>query len=158
MYFITKKDSVTGKKFAAISEKRKQCHKAQKELALRYGFNQWWQAYGVVFGGISGCLFDKEPDTKIWKYVKYLKGWMPKIGTSEGKKIMKEFNNLPHIANEELNACIGWDEDCSTIGYAKNKSLYGFVGFDDWKIDVPDDCEEVTISKYKELFGDFKKN
>lgn len=157
MYFITPKDSETGKKFSAISEKRKQCYQAQKELAQKYGFTQWRSGHWVLFGKISACIFPETPDTKIWKRVNSRDEWMPKLTTKEGKEIKKDFDSLPQVSNEELNACVGYDEDWSTIGFAQNKTFFGFIGFEDWDVKVPEDCEEVTVSKYREMFGNDKK-
>jgi len=60
----------------------------------------------------------------------------------------------PTVTIDELNQCVGFDgAPFKTIGFAgNNDSLFGFVVRDDWGFIKPDDCEEVTNSKYNELF------
>ena len=72
MYFITKKDSETGKKFQKIAEKLEVCFENQKALAEKYGFTSWRGEYWVAAGGISSVIFPKGTtvDTKVWKEVR----------------------------------------------------------------------------------------
>lgn len=156
MYFITKRDSKTGEKFAVIETKRSECFKAQIELADKYGFSKWRYAPMCISGGISSAIFKENPDTKIWKKDKSGE-WMPRLNIKEGKEIKKEFDLLPKITWEELNACIGFDEDWKCIGFALNNDEYfGFTIDDDWIIKIPKDCKEVTSTRYKQLFPDKK--
>lgn len=154
MYYITKIDSLTGQKFAQIATKRKECHTAQKKIAEEIGFEKWRSSPWKCFGGISSCIFQKDPDEKIWRKVEGHQEWKPRRNTKQGKEIWKRFQALPTVDNCELNLCVGYDENWSTIGFASNNPEYfGFEGFEDWDHKVPRDCKEVTRSKYKQLFN-----
>jgi len=155
MYFKTKKDSETGKKFQEIVEKKENAFIAQLEFAEKHGFKSWRQAYWAVFGGISSCCdFIKEPDGKIWGKSEAKNEFFPKKNTKEGKKIYEEIEKLPQVSIREINNCVGFKEKMSkTIGFAwTNDEYYGFVVGDNWDFIVPEDCEEITLSEYKKLF------
>nr|DAD67779.1 MAG TPA: hypothetical protein [Siphoviridae sp. ctjjE1] len=156
MYFITEKNSETGKKFQKIANKLNVCFENQKALAKKYGFTSWRGAYWVVAGGISSVMFPKGTtiDIKVWKEVK--KGeYMPRLNTKQGKAIQADLEQAITISKAELNACIGWDEGFSKhIGFCKaNNEYFGFTIDDDWTdIIIPNDCTEITATKYRELF------
>ena len=156
MYFITEKNSETGKKFQKIANKLNVCFENQKALAKKYGFTSWRGAYWVVAGGISSVMFTKGTtiDIKVWKEVK--KGeYMPRLNTKQGKAIQADLEQAITISKAELNACIGWDEGFSKhIGFCKaNNEYFGFTIDDDWTdIIIPNDCTEITATKYRELF------
>ena len=156
MYFITEKNSETGKNFQKIADKLDVCFENQKALAEKYGFTSWRGAYWVVAGGISSVMFPKGTtiDIKVWKEVK--KGeYMPRLNTKQGKAIQADLEQTITISKAELNACIGWDEGFSKhIGFCKaNNEYFGFTIDDDWTdIIIPNDCTEITATKYRELF------
>lgn len=156
MYFITEKNSETGKNFQKIADKLDVCFENQKALAKKYGFTSWRGAYWVVAGGISSVIFPKGTtiDIKVWKEVK--KGeYMPRLNTKQGKAIQADLEQAITISKAELNACIGWDEGFSKhIGFCKaNNEYFGFTIDDDWTdIIIPNDCTEITATKYRELF------
>ena len=155
MYYITEKTSETGLKFKAISDKRKISQDEAKEFAKKYGFSQYRGGYWQVFGGISSCLdFKETPDKKIWGKGAEKGEFMPKKNTKAGKAISKEINDLTTVTIDDLNQCIGFDgAPFKTIGFAeKNDKYFGFVIDEDWKIEVPKDCEEVLTSSYREMF------
>ena len=78
---------------------------------------------------------------------------MPKLSSTKGKEIRKEFEALPRVTNEELNAIVGYDEDMCCIGYAtNNENYFGFIVDEDWDANIPSDCEVITKSKYNQLF------
>ena len=156
MYFITKRDSKTGEKFSVIEKRRSQCFDAQDGIAKKYGFDKYRPAYFCVFGGISSALFNESPDPKLWKQDKHGE-WMPRKNIKAGKEIRKEFDQLPIVRNKDLNACIGFDEVASRIGFAiNNEEYFGFSIDEDWIIKIPKDCKEVTQTRYKQLFPDNK--
>ena len=64
MYFITKRDSETGRKFDVLVEKIDKLGKANKAIATKYGFNKW-QAWSIG-GGIAAAIFELEPESKLW--------------------------------------------------------------------------------------------
>ena len=162
MYFITKKDSETGKKFQKIIDKLDVCHKDQKALADKYGFTSWRRASWEVAGGISSVTFHKSAtiDPKLWKLVKGKNEYKPRLNTKEGKALQAEFKQATVITKGELNACIGLGEDfIHSIGLDWNNDEYFcFYIEEDWTdVPIPTDCKEVTISKYKKLFSDDNK-
>ena len=162
MYFITKKDSETGKKFQKIIDKLDVCHKDQKALADKYGFTSWRRSYWEVAGGISSVTFHKSAtiDPKLWKLVKGKNEYSPRLNTKEGKALQAEFKQATVITKGELNACIGWGEDfIHSIGLDWNNDEYFcFYIEEDWTdVPIPADCKEITISKYKKLFPDDNK-
>ena len=157
MYFITKKESETGKKFQKIVDKLKVCLEDQKALADKYGFISWRGAHWEVAGGISSVTFHKcaTVDSKLWKLVKGKTEYKPRLNTKEGKAVQADFDQATVITKGELNACIGWGESFfKNIGLEWNKDEYFcFKIEEDWTdVPIPADCTEITTSKYKELF------
>lgn len=157
MKFITPRTSETGKKLALVEQKVKDAHKACIALAEEIGFEQWRQEYLVVAGGISAVQFPKgtNVDTTIWKNENKSKTeWSPRLTSKEGKALQARFNALPVVRANELNDCIDWDAPfMKNIGVAfGNTEYFGITVREEWEVKMPTDCEEVTISKYKELF------
>lgn len=162
MYFITKKESETGKKFQKIAEKLEVCFENQKALAEKYGFTSWRGEYWVAAGGISSVIFPKGTtvDTKVWKEVRNGE-YMPRLNIKQGKSIQADFDQAVTINKKELNACIGWKEGFSEhIGFSKaNNEYFGFIIEEDWTdVPIPADCTEITTSKYRELFKKESRN
>ena len=157
MYFITKKDSETGRKFQKIVDKFDICFENQKALANKYGFTSWRGAYWVIDGGISSVIFPKDTivDTKVWKKVKDKENeYTPRLNTKQGKAVQADFDQAPTISRSELNACVGWDEEFSNIGFDKgNDKYFGFCVSEDCDVVIPKDCKEITTTTYRELFG-----
>ena len=155
MYYITEKTSKTGLKFQAISDKRKIAQDEAIAFSKKYGFTQYRSGYWQVFGGISSCLnFKETPDKKIWGKGAGKGEFMPKKNSKVGKLINKELNDLTTVTIDDLNKCIGFDgAPFKTIGFAENNDKYfGFAIGEDWKIEVPKDCEEVLASNYRKIF------
>ena len=157
MYFITEKNSKTGKNFQKIADKLDVCFKNQKALAEKYGFTSWRGERWVVAGGISSVIFPKGTtiDTKVWKQIKGKDEYMPRLNIKQGKAIQADFDQAITVTKAELNACIGWKEGFSKhIGFCKaNNEYFGFTIDDDWTdIIIPNDCTEITATKYRELF------
>lgn len=155
MYFITKKDSETGKKFQKIVDKFDICFEKQKELAEKYGFTSWRGERWVIAGGISSVVFPKDTtiDAKLWKQVKGKDEYMPRMNTKQGKAVQADFDLAVTVSKSELNACIGWDEAFSNIGFDENDKYFGFCVSEDCGVIIPKDCEEITTTAYRELFG-----
>ena len=152
MYFITEKNSETGKKFQKIMDKLDVCRKDQKALADKYGFTSWRRAYWKAAGGISSVIFPKGAtiDTKVWKQIKGKDEYMPRLNIKQGKAIQADFDEAITVTKAELNACIGWDEGFSkSIGFdGDNDKYFGFTIDDDWTdIIIPNDCTEITATK-----------
>ena len=157
MYFITEKNSETGKKFQKIADKLDVCFENQKALAKKYAFTSWRGDRWVVAGGISSVIFPKGAtiDTKVWKQIKGKDEYMPRLNIKQGKAIQADFDQAITVTKAELNACIGWDEGFSkSIGFdGDNDKYFGFIIDDSWTdIIIPNDCTEITVTKYRELF------
>ena len=157
MYFITPKNSETGKKFQKIADKLDVSFENQKALAKKYAFTSWRGDRWVGAGGISWVIFPKGAtiDTKVWKQIKGKDEYMPLLNIKQGKAIQADFDQAITVTKAELNACIGWDEGFSkSIGFdGTNDKYFGFIIDDDWTdIIIPNDCTEVTATKYRELF------
>ncbi len=158
MYFITKKNTATGKKFAALEAKMQVVTKAQKALSKELGATQWRDSYWVVMGGFSALIFPKgkEPDLKLWKNVNGSKTeWMPRYNRKASKEISNKINALPVIRNKDLNDCIGFKADIfKSIGFNPySKDYFGFIAKEEWNIRVPKDCKEITYTQWKKIFG-----
>ena len=160
MHFITKKKSETGKKFQKVAEVATASLKAEKELAKEFGFESWRGGYWLVYGGFSALIFKEKPNEKIYKKVNGNE-WMPRMNTKEGKAIQAKLDATRRVSIDDLNQCIGFDgSPFKTIGFAQNNDAYfGFIVDEKWKCKIPNDCEEVTTSRYNELFKSVgKKN
>ena len=80
---------------------------------------------------------------------------MPRLNIKQGKAIQADFDQAITVTKAELNACIGWDEGFSkSIGFdGTNDKYFGFIIDDGWTdIIIPNDCTEITATKYRELF------
>lgn len=153
MYYITKVTSETGKKFKVFSEKLQKVHDAQRKLAKAIGFEYWRGCYWLAAGGFSSLIFKSPPDPKIYKKVNGTE-WMPKMSSKEGKAIQAKLDSAPTVEIKELNNCIGFNgAPFKKIGFNNdNKGYFGFVVREEWNVKVPEDCEEVTTSKFNSLF------
>lgn len=153
MKYITKRSSETGKKFQEIENKAKLILLQDRKIAIEIGFTEWRGGYNCVYGGFSSLIFKKTPNTKIFKKV-YGNEWMPKLNVKEGKEIKARLDSSLTVTKNDLNQCIGFDgAPFKTIGFAQNnKEYFGFVVDEDWDVKIPEDCEEVTVTRYNELF------
>lgn len=154
MHFITKKTSETGIKFQSVSEKADAALKSAKALAKEIGFYKWRGGYWLVYGGFSSLIFKDNPDEKVFKKVNGNE-WMPRLNTKKGKEIQAKLDATPRVTIDDLNQCIGFNgAPFKTIGYNTNNDEYfGFIVDEKWDVKIPSDCEEVTVSKYKEIFN-----
>lgn len=155
MYFITKRTSETGKKFQVIEEKVDRIHKQQIALSNEFGFEQWRGHSLYVFGGFSSLIFLEKPDPKIYKLVLHPNEYMPKRNSKKGKEIDAKLNVGEVVNRKEMNDCVGLNSSFTKcIGYALNNPEYfGFTVKEEWDFTPPADCEEVTSTRYKELFS-----
>lgn len=158
MYYITKKTSETGKKFQVIDEKINKVTEMDVKISKQIGFTRWRGDYWSVYGGFSSLIFDEAPDKKIYKNLG-AKEWMPKLNNKAGKAVQAILNSGLKLSKNELNQCVGFNgAPFKTIGFARNNDKYfGFVVDEKWNIEVPSDCEEITYTKYRELFPSEKK-
>lgn len=152
MFYITKKDTETGKKLLAVEARVQEAFQAQKAMGEKYGFAQCANLFGAVAGGISFVVFDKEPDKKIWK--KYHTGHMLR-SVKAAQPIWEEFKSMPVVEKQDLNKAVGYGEKYFThIGVRINEEYCGFEIPSSWDKDfeTPPDCTEVTRSVYRLQF------
>ena len=154
IYFITERGSETGLKFKRIEEKAERIRLQGIALSKEIGFEQWRGGFWTVFGGFSALIFNEVPDPKVYKRVNGNE-WMPKKNCKEGRAILERLNSSETIEKHELNMCIGFDgAPFSTIGFAmSNPDYFGFILSPKWNCTPPIDCEEVTYSRYQQLFN-----
>ncbi len=153
MYFITEKDTETGKKFQAFFEKAAICSKAQKEICNEFGFTKFRPSVNFITatGGISSVIFEETPNSKLWKLIDYNE-YTPNKRTKEGKALYKRLLELPITTRAELNECVGFEEDMfQTIGYTYNNECFGFEVNSSWSFAKPEDCTEITETEYKSI-------
>jgi len=152
MKFKTLRTSETGKKFANVDAKMKECFEAAKALIDELGAKQWRGAYWVAAGGISSLFFPKGFEIPSY-YKKQDDGYSPKRSLKKGKEIHAKIKALPTVSIKELNACIGFDEKMfKTIGFnTANPAYYLFSVEEEWNCTIPDDCEEITTTEYNKL-------
>jgi hypothetical protein len=155
MHFKTLRSSETGRKFAAIVKKREEDFEAVKAFAEKVGATQWRGGYWTVWGGISSFIF---PENFVMDPVfvpnKELKGeYVISRKTKAGKALDNERRELPSIQSHDLNLCVGFmGAPFKTIGFNElNEEYYLFIVGDDWDFKCPPDCEEITVTQYREL-------
>ena len=153
MFFITKKDSETGKKFQKICEKIDFCHNEAVKIAEKYGFKEWYEHPVCASGGIYKAHFDNpdEVDLSIWRKDPNNQGYIPRKNTKKGKKLYNELQNLPVVTPTELNLCIGWEKGIVHIGFKEGKEYFGFSTNSKYEIIIPKDCREITETEYNNI-------
>ncbi len=156
MYLKILKTSDTGKKFQALLAKSEECIKVRKDFLLKLNASGYCEDRWAVFGGCEVVCFEETPDLKIWKRIKEVKnGYQPKLTSKKGVEINKEMINLPSVSRNELNSCIGFDDEVfSCIGFNWQHPNYFAVKVDEtWDIEeIPSDCEEILYSEYMKMF------
>lgn len=152
MYYKTKKESATGKRFQAYLIKNEECRAAIVDLAKKHGFSAWRLFDLYLNGYIASVIFDKTPDTKLWLRVANSENeYRPSKRTKAGKLIYQEFENLPKITRDDLNNCIGWTVGpilCPHIGFFEGADFFFFSTKREWAVTIPDDCIEILESEY----------
>jgi len=155
MYFKTKRDSDTGKKFEELLDKMKVVRDSQVAFGEKYGFTKSRESRSHLRGRFSACLLVGTVDTKAWKTVNNSKEeWMPRMNTKAGQAIQAEIDALPIIERQELNDCVAYNNGpWNHIGFnLATEGWFGFecLGYEGYK--PPTDCEEITETEYKTLF------
>jgi len=159
MKFITKRDSETGKKFAEYEAKRQEAIKATHNFVFtEIGASEYRSKSSRETGGISSLIFGS--DFIIPDYFKKIRSgeYMPRASVKEGKGLLVKIQALPTVSNCELNNCIGFDDFFNTIGFdPRNNKYFIFSVKEEWDIQIPPDCEEITTTRYKELVPNDKQ-
>jgi hypothetical protein len=154
MKYITKRTSETGKKFEEIEIRRKKIQDNIEKLGDKLGFRFYcYDSLSVI--GISAAQFDKEPDMTVYKKEKGTRNvYSPRFRNKQGKEIYQMFKDCGSISNGEINACIGFHNPFTTIGFDfSNKEYIGFEVLEKWKVKVPNDCIEITVTEYNKIFN-----
>lgn len=158
MYYITPKNSETGKKMQALIDKAKKIRTEISDYLKVIGAKhyQWVTSDNYLLNTkINAALFDKEPDMKIWKVFKqFPNAYQPRLTTYEGKKIQAMFDSVESIDRVDLNRIVDFGQVFQRIGVDLNSEEYFcFMIREEWNHTMPADCEEITYAKYLELFN-----
>ncbi len=158
-YYITPEDSETWKRFEELEKRHKESYAIITAFAIKVG---GYSAFvDLMFSGKTTSIAfkeDKKPDPQLWRKIAE-EGYVPKKTSEAGKQLLKEMNALPcMVTNDERNACVGYKADLNEcIGVAKTDGHIGFMTCDGWEFTPPQDCEEVTKTRYDELFPPIAK-
>ena len=156
MRFITKKTSETGKKFADFEKRCEEANKASLDFIKQFGAERFRPGWGCLAGGITSIEMGENPDPKIWrKSFKDTQGeYYPKGNIKAGRELIKQIEALPIVTFKDLNDCVGYYGGLfSHMGFnPTNDQYYGFFMDDKKDFTPPSDCEEITMTKWNELF------
>ena len=158
MYYITRKNSETGKKMQELLDKASAIRKEISEYLKLLGANpnQWGSSDRYMLQThFYSALFDETPDMKIWKECKELPGtYQPRRMNYEGKKIALKFESIEPIERDAINEIIGYGQVFRYAGYnIHNPDYFCFKIEESWNHTMPEDCEEITYKRYLELFN-----
>lgn len=162
MRYITPIKSETGKKFHELKNKIKEVQKAADKEALIFGTDNYYEFRWAICGGIEAIILQNGtlPDGTLPQGLRLTKdyteknAYVPNLRTKEGKEIKKRWESLPNVTKDELNSIVNHKEKVfSNIGYNFNSDEFvGFIVDEKWNVKVPDDCEEITTTRWNELF------
>ena len=158
MYYITRKNSETGKKMQELLDKASAIRKEISEYLKLLGANpkSWVSSDKYFFNTVvRAVLFESEPDMKIWKVFKnFPNSYQPRITTYEGKKIQAKLDSIEAIDRVDLNRIVGFGQVFQHVGFdLGSKDYFCFMLREDWGHTMPEDCEEITYKRYLELFN-----
>jgi hypothetical protein len=156
MYYITTKDTETGKKLTDVLKKCQTARERARETAATWNTTEYLVDRFAAAGGIEGLKINPDQhNPKNWRPSKEAKGFfLPNRRTKEGKAIAELFQQLPRVSRREVNLCIGWDEKFKIIGVNIIADYVGIKIKEDWNIEMPKDCKEITSHRYREIFSD----
>ena len=157
MYYITRKNSETGKKMQELLDKASAIRKEISEYLELIGAksNQWVSSNNYFFNTVvRAVLFETEPDMKIWKEFKKIpNSYQPIMTSYEGKKIQAKFDSIEAIDRVDLNRIVGFGQVFQHVGFdLGSKDYFCFMLREEWQHTMPEDCEEITYKRYLELF------
>ena len=158
MYYITRKNSETGKKMQELLDKASAIRKEISEYLELIGAksNQWVSSNNYFFNTVvRAVLFETEPDMKIWKEFKKIpNSYQPRMTSYEGKKIQAKFDSIEAIDRVDLNRIVGFGQVFQHVGFdLGSKDYFCFMLREEWQHTMPEDCEEITYKRYLELFN-----
>ena len=158
MYYITRKNSETGKKMQELLDKASAIRKEISDYLKLVGANpnQWVSSDKYFFNTVvRAVLFESEPDMKTWKvFENFPNSYQPRITTYEGKKIQAKLDSIEAIDRVDLNKVVGFEQVFQHVGFdLGSKDYFCFMLREDWAHNMPEDCEEITYKRYLELFN-----
>ena len=158
MYYITRKNSETGKKMQELLKKAADIRKEISDYLKLIGANhdKWVTSdHYILNTNVRAVLFETEPDMKIWKVFKHIpNSYQPRLNNYEGKKIQSKFDSIESIDRVDLNKVVGFGQVFQRIGVdVDSKEYFCFMLREEWNHTMPEDCEEITYAKYLELFN-----
>jgi len=159
MFYKTPKTSETGQKFEALFDKMRASAKAMKDFLDEFNTTQYRPGGFDIEGCIGTVVFvDTVPDKTLWSPITGREHeYKPNRRTKAGKELQERINKLPRVTRTELNACIGWRQHFSNIGFRDGVEVVGFSVtkkhlFDEENpVIIPADCIEITYSEYQSI-------
>lgn len=157
MKYKTLKTSKTGISFVDLFKQMKEAEKEISAFIEKFGTKEYYRSGNALVGFHSLKLTGAgEPPLGFRVDKDLTNSFLPALKTKEGREVKKEINALPFISIDGANNCIGWDgkiKNChyGNIGYATNDEYVFICAGDDWNIDMPKDCEEITVTEFKRL-------
>lgn len=151
-YYKTSKKSETGLKIKAIFDRADEFDKQVDRLREKYGFKGVWKNEFYI-SSLSAVNFDEEPDMKIWKKVKGTDGYYPRVKCKD-KELQKDFEDLnsTRVRRDEIDKAIGGSGFPHNAGfYPSSHDIYMFMIRDEYKYNIPEDCQEITNIEFSEL-------
>lgn len=157
LYYKTKRKSKTGMKLQSVVEKIKQAQDQALSLMEAMSAEHIRGSNWEFAGGISAFVYDD--DSNIPEVMKRVnkrdtdRDYMPKLNSKGGKALQNKIDGLLTVSKMELSKCVGYDCDIfSCIGFCRTNTEYLLFQTDEeWSVDIPFDCLEITGTEYKSL-------
>lgn len=154
MYYKTKSDSETGRKFAEFIEKVKQVDATIQDFLDEIGATTYsYDSNKYVTGGI--LALDNVTNIEGWRRSRtHGNYFIPDLKKKTGKAIRDKIASIPEITRRELNLIVDYKSIFGNIGfsYRKEPEFYFFAvpesAFDKNYV-PPADCIEITYSEYR---------
>lgn len=143
MKYRINKGTETYAKLDALYKRMQVARKAAYAFVKSVGATQFASASHVLEGGVGGVVFDKKPEgwTMVGKPWQNL--YFPKV---KQKELLDKIRALPLIANEDLNAIVGFkdhglvvDEDSGSFSSIRRPGVQWVK--DCVLVDVPNKCK-----------------
>lgn len=156
MRIITRKDSFTGLQFQQIVDRIDIIKSQARVLSQELGFTNFKQSINPAYGEILLVAFATHPDKMLW--ARKGEGWYPRQNTRGGRDIIALLRSIEPIPQTEITHAVFPINNIpskANIGYTLGHADYfGFTLLDEWydHTPIPDDCEEVILTAYRQLF------
>lgn len=152
MYYKISKNSETGRKLEEIYKRAEKAHNTRnacmRELMEKFpGMTGKFREPGgyVISGGIHTVMFDENAtvDPKVW-IKKHENEYIPKRDSGVGKMIA----DLPTVKYTEINEVLNHKNPAHQFGLRTGDDVFGIEIDPAWKIEMPEDAEEILGSEY----------